>query len=563
MRDSYSLKEYVQMILDKKFIPLTSHQRLWNALVKNDSLLKDPVLSNADFFKKTIDEYFRPAGKGYDVRKRMLVLVGPPGSGKSTFVQKLKESIIVYSYTDEGAVFRIKGCALNEDPLLAVPEAIRSKIRQCGIEVRGQLSTYNQYRLQQFQGEWENVQIERFYLSEAKRQGIGHFFPGDHYSQDQSDLLGSIDYSTITKYGSPSHPMAYRYDGEIQAANRGILELNEVFKCQRQLLYPFISLSEEGSYKISRQSPLCADEVVIGHTNETDLEDFIKEKNNEALTSRMVFIRVPYNLVLSNEIILYQEKLLNHDVSRLQYQALETLAMAVLLTRVKRSNQFPVTKMEKVMLYNGEKVEGFSRDDLTEEYQDEGMSGIEPRMVFNLLAKVCARDTDQIDAELLLEELEISLKNDYVLPLQEREKFLNAIEQARAYYHTKLYDLVLDFIEDEKMSDLDQNVQRYFQELSSETSFSKSVDSLMEMNLKHNRDSLREWLEDDLDNIRYSDLPDDYQRIFKRFTLKQIQVTEENFREQLYEYGLQQWKNKSIFVSDSMLDTIDQLMRSE
>ncbi|WP_054753738.1 hypothetical protein [Piscibacillus salipiscarius] len=136
---------------------------------------------------------------------------------------------------------------------------------------------------------------------------MGRFFPADPYTQDTSDLIGSIDYANITKYGSPSDPRAYRYDGEFQAANRGLLELQEIFKAEPKLLYPFLSLAEENQYKISRQSMLSADEVVVGHTNEPDLLRVTTDEPSPVL-NRMVFIKVGYTLSINHEVNIYKQK---------------------------------------------------------------------------------------------------------------------------------------------------------------------------------------------------------------------------------------------------------------
>ena len=68
----------------------------------------------------------------------------------------------------------------------------------------------------------EEVLVERVLLSEENRVGIGTFSPSDPKSQDIADLTGSIDFSTITEFGSESDPRAYRFDGELNKANRGI-----------------------------------------------------------------------------------------------------------------------------------------------------------------------------------------------------------------------------------------------------------------------------------------------------------------------------------------------------
>ena len=94
--------------------------------------------------------------------------------------------------------------------------------------------------------------IERIFFSEDKRVGIGTFSPSDPKSQDIADLTGSIDFSTIAEYGSESDPRAYRFDGELNKANRGMMEFQEMLKCDEKFLWHLLSLTQEGNFKAGR-----------------------------------------------------------------------------------------------------------------------------------------------------------------------------------------------------------------------------------------------------------------------------------------------------------------------
>lgn len=263
---------------------------------------------------------------------------------------------------------------MQEDPLLALPDDVRE---QLPMTVCGTLSPYNLMRLNDEWKDWKAVPVERFYISKSGRKGIGTFFPADPYTQDTSDLIGSIDYANITKYGSPSDPRAYRYDGEFQAANRGLLELQEIFKAEPKLLYPFLSLAEENQYKISRQSMLSADEVVVGHTNEPDLLRVTTDEPSPVL-NRMVFIKVGYTLSINHEVNIYKQKILKQDCKRLGYQALEALAAALIFTRMKKPLK-GLTKIETLEHFNKQKQ------------FESSMIGLDPRYAFQVLSIVCAK----------------------------------------------------------------------------------------------------------------------------------------------------------------------------
>ncbi len=51
-----------------------------------------------DHVIKQVADYFRAAGRRLDVRKRVLLLVVPPGSGKSTLVNTLKRGLEDYTH---------------------------------------------------------------------------------------------------------------------------------------------------------------------------------------------------------------------------------------------------------------------------------------------------------------------------------------------------------------------------------------------------------------------------------------------------------------------------------
>ena len=93
---------------------------------------------------------------------------------------------------------------------------------------------------------------ERIFFSEKERCGIGTFVPSDPKSQDISELVGSIDLSTVGDYGSESDPRAYRFDGELNVANRGLMEFIEMLKADERFLYVLLTLAQEKNIKTGR-----------------------------------------------------------------------------------------------------------------------------------------------------------------------------------------------------------------------------------------------------------------------------------------------------------------------
>ena len=145
-------------------------------------------------------------------------------------------------------------------------------------------------------GRSEDVLVERVVFSEKRRLGIGTFSPSDPKSQDISELTGSIDLATIGEYGAESDPRAYRFDGELNVANRGLMEFIEMLKADEKFLYNLLTLSQEQSIKTGRFAMIYADEVIISHTNENEYVNFVNNKRAEALHDRIIVVKVPYNL---------------------------------------------------------------------------------------------------------------------------------------------------------------------------------------------------------------------------------------------------------------------------
>lgn len=123
--------------------------------------------------------------------------------------------------------------------------------------------------------------------------------------------------------------------------------------------------------------------VIVAHTNENEFNSFVNNKKNEALKDRMILVKVPYNLRVSDEVKIY-EKLLQDSGLKGVHIAPHTLNVAsifAVLTRLEPSKKSGMSLMKKLKLYDGENVEGFSQKDikeLHEEAQREGMMGISP-----------------------------------------------------------------------------------------------------------------------------------------------------------------------------------------
>jgi serine protein kinase len=387
-------------------------------------------------------EYFSSAARRLEVRKRILLLMGPVGGGKSTIVTLLKRGLERYTRTDAGAVYALKGCPMHEEPLHLVPDVLRADVlKEYGLYVEGDLCPVCRQALRDtYGGRHEDMPVERIVFAEKHRCGIGTFAPSDPKSQDIAELTGSIDLSTIGEYGVESDPRAYRFDGELNIANRGLMEFVEMLKCDEKFLYSLLTLSQEQNIKTGRFSMIYADEVIVSHTNESEYAAFVANKRSEALQDRIIVIRVPYNLRVEEEIKIYR-KLLGESALKdvhLAPNTLQVASMFAVLSRLEESKKAGMSPMKKLKLYDGEEVEGFSAHDvreLQEEAVREGMDGISPRYVINRLSNAVVKDdaacVDPIDA---LRALKDGFEQHTAITREERERLLNLLAEVRREY---------------------------------------------------------------------------------------------------------------------------------
>jgi serine protein kinase len=389
-----------------------------------------------------IVDYFNSAAQRLEVRKRILLLMGPVGGGKSTIVHLLKRGMEAYTRTEDGAVYAIKGCPMHEEPLHLIPNDLRADVeKEFGIYIEGDLCPHCRYMVDnEYSRRIETVPVKRLAFSEKYRVGIGTFTPSDPKSQDISELVGGIDLSTIGEVGVESDPRAYRFDGELNIANRGIMEFVEMLKTDEKFLYVLLTLSQEQNIKTGRFSMIYADEVVVSHTNEHEYQSFVGNKKSEALQDRIILVKVPYNLRVSDEVKIY-EKLLKQSSLQNVHIAPYTLRIAsifAILTRLEASKKNGMSLMKKLKLYDGEEIDDFKLKDV-KELQDEavreGMDGISPRYVINRLSNALIRQhTTCINPIDALRALRDGLDQHTSITREERERYLNFISEARKEY---------------------------------------------------------------------------------------------------------------------------------
>jgi serine protein kinase len=419
--------------------------------------LEKPLMQLVDFFKS--------AAQGYGTERRILLLHGPVGSSKSTIARLLKKGLENYSKTDVGKCYSYSwrvsrhtadgddgehflDCPMHEEPLLLIPREARQdvldsvneklpegrKIRLYGDPCPFCRKVYGEL-MDIYGGEWkkvmDHVRVKRLILSEKDRRGIGTFQPKDEKNQDSTELTGDINYRKIAEYGSDSDPRAFNFDGELNIANRGIVEFIEVLKLDVAFLYDLLGASQEHLIKPKKFAQTYIDEVILGHTNEPEYKKLQGNEMMEAFRDRTIKIDVPYNIRLSDEIKIYNKDFGPERVKGIHIapHTIEVAAMWAVLTRLAEPKKAGITKMQKMRLYDGKSVEGFTEDsikELKEEAPREGMQGISPRYIQDKISNALVSHQAQVEKAInpfmVMNELEGGLSHHSLITDEELKK---------------------------------------------------------------------------------------------------------------------------------------------
>src|SRR5712691_12940121 len=405
---------------------------------------------------------FKSAALKYGSERRVLLLHGPVGSSKSTIARLLKRGLEHYSRTDVGALYSfgwketdgsITWCPMHESPLQLVPDAQRESVREFietnrkrsgkvgeheyPLEFAGELCPLCRYefreRLVGYNGDWtkviEDVVVKRIFLSEQDRIGIGTFQPKDEKNQDSTELTGDINYRKIAEFGSESDPRAFNFDGEFNVSNRGMIEFIEVLKLDVAFLYDLLGASQEHKIKPKKFAQTDIDTVIIGHTNEPEYRKLQSNEFMEALRDRTIKIDVPYVTKLSEEIKIYEK---DYNPARIRGKhiaphTLEMAAMWAVLTRLEEPKKHNLTLLQKLKLYNGKTLPGFTEDNIKElrtEANREGMEGISPPDVQDKTYNALVTDKGEgcVNPIMVLNELESGLRNHSLITNEEQRK---------------------------------------------------------------------------------------------------------------------------------------------
>ncbi len=481
-----SFFEYLDIVKEKPSVARNAFQRMYDMILSwgttnyveykknilHYKFFEDPIENGRDAVfgldvpLMKLVHFFKSAALGYGTEKRVLLLHGPVGSAKSTIARMLKKGIEHYSRTEDGAMYTFKWIdpdgkfgdilgnqkevmsAMHEDPLKLIPEEYRKKMIEeinrgnkspYKVAIKGDLDPASRfiYRefLKRYQGDWvkvmNHIRVTRLLISEKDRVGIGTFQPKDEKNQDSTELTGDINYRKIAEYGSDSDPRAFNFDGEFCVANRGVIEFIEVLKLDVAFLYDLLTASQEHKIKPKKFAQTDIDQVIIGHTNEPEFKKLQNNEFMEALRDRTVKIDVPYITKLKEEIKIYEK---DFNPQRIQGKSIaphtvEVAAMWAILTRLEQPKKANLSLLQKMKLYDGKTLTGYTEDNVKELRKEsirEGLDGISPRYVQDKISNALVNDKNGdlgcVNPFMVLNELEGGLKNHALIASEERRR---------------------------------------------------------------------------------------------------------------------------------------------
>jgi serine protein kinase len=489
-----TLADYMEIVMASPRVARNAYQRLHDMILSHGAtdytrqherhthyrLFDDPIDNGRDAVfgldgpLMRLVHNLKSAAYGYGTEKRILLLHGPVGSSKSTIARLLKKGLEAYSAQPEGALYTygwkadldaaglegVQWCPMHEDPLHLIPyesqEAVYAELnrrldrRDYRIAGTGNLCPFCRKTFQdllaQYDGNWEklirHVVVKRLMLSEKDRLGIGTFQPKDEKNQDSTELTGDLNYRKIAEYGSDSDPRAFNFDGELNIANRGLIEFIEILKLDVAFLYDLLGASQEHKIKPKKFPQTDIDEVVVGHTNAPEYRKLQNNELMEAFRDRTVKIDVPYNTVWQEEVKIYARDFNERQITgkHIAPHTIEMSAMWAVLTRLEDPKKAQITLLQKLKLYGGKTLPGFTEDNVREfreEAPQEGMDGISPRYIQDKISNALVRDDTGtcVNPFMVLNELESGLHHHSLITREEvRKRYRELLAMVKQEY---------------------------------------------------------------------------------------------------------------------------------
>ncbi|RLM89839.1 serine protein kinase PrkA [Halobellus sp. Atlit-38R] len=518
LREAKRFEWYLDAVYEDPRIARNAHQRVADmfdhygtdydedaGVVEYRMAAEDPLHDGENTFygrevHESIHEFVnkvKSGARGLGPEKRIKLLLGPVGSGKSHFDWMVRRYFEDYTATDAGRMYTFRWTNLcdvirdqdpeddvvtspmNQDPLVLLPQEQRDEVLarlnerlDAPYTIRNDqtLDPASEFYLDSLLASYDDdlqavlenhVEIVRLVASENKRQCVETFEPKDKKNQDETELTGDVNYSKLAVYGE-SDPRAFDYSGAFCNANRGLFSGEELLKLQREFLYDFLHASQEQTIKPKNNPRIDIDQVIVGRTNMPEYREKKGDEKMEAFNDRTKRIDFPYVLEYDEEAEIYRKMLRNADVPDMHIEphALEMAGLFGVLTRITESDG-NVSLVQKAKAYNGEIDDGDDVDvrklrESGEEKADigEGMDGVSARFIGDEIAEAIMdsthRDRSYLSPLSVFSHFEANLENHGSIPEDNLDRYYRYLELVREEYkaraiedvrHALAYDL--------------------------------------------------------------------------------------------------------------------------
>ncbi|WP_144903575.1 PrkA family serine protein kinase [Halobellus captivus] len=505
LREAKRFSWYLDAVYDDPRIARNAHQRVADmfdhygtaydeqaGVVEYRMASEDPLHDGENTFygrevHESIHEFVnkvKSGARGLGPQKRIKLLLGPVGSGKSHFDWMVRRYFEDYTATDAGRMYTFRWTNLsdvirdqdpeddvvvspmNQDPLVLLPQAQRDEVIErlngaldAPYTIRNDqtLDPASEFYLDALLAHYDDdlqrvvenhVEIVRLVASENKRQCVETFEPKDKKNQDETELTGDVNYSKLAIYGE-SDPRAFDYSGAFCNANRGLFSGEELLKLQREFLYDFLHASQEQTIKPKNNPRIDIDQVIVGRTNMPEYREKKGDEKMEAFNDRTKRIDFPYVLEYDEEAEIYRKMLRNADVPDMHIEP-HTLEMAGLfgvLTRITEPDE-SVSLVQKAKAYNGEIDDGDDIDvrKLRENGEasadiGEGMDGVSARFIGDEIAEAIMDSTHRgrsyLSSLSVFSHFEANLENHGSIPEDNLDRYHRYLELVREEYRAR------------------------------------------------------------------------------------------------------------------------------
>ncbi|MCB1752313.1 MAG: PrkA family serine protein kinase [Gammaproteobacteria bacterium] len=352
---------------------------------------------------ESVVSFLRHAAQGLEEKKQILYLLGPVGGGKSSLAEQLKLLM------EKVPFYALKDSPVNESPLgLFDPDQDAEELHErYGIPVRYLRTIPSPWavkRLKEYGGDISKFRVVKLWPSRLSQLAIAKTEPGDENNQDISSLTGKVDIRKLEEFAQDD-PDCYSFSGGLCLANQGLLEFVEMFKAPIKVLHPLLTATQEGNYKGTEGiSAIPFDGIVLAHSNESEWQSFKSNRNNEAFLDRVLIVKVPYCLRITEERQIYEKLLRNSSLSEAPCapDTLKMMAQFSVLTRLKEPENSNI--WSKMRVYDGENLKDTDpKAKSLMEYKDyagvnEGMTGLSTRFAYKILSRVFNFDSTEVAA---------------------------------------------------------------------------------------------------------------------------------------------------------------------